>query len=301
MLETGSSRPPPPAVRLSAGERAQLGQPKPLKNGKQSSYRFVPKDRWDEVRALLLARSKKSNPSLDPALTAYTPGETRALLSHPEIRAWHARMRAFDIPPEFDTVAFVPCAKTKPWDGLRSGSLYGAYNAIRDRVQASDAPKVFFVTLSEPLGVVPETHWGDFPQYDNPGLFRCDAQRSGLFTGDWLEGPFGEKLIIPFDDAAYRASIDALAQVISDFAARNAEGRRFVSFVEPLSGPPGTHSEMLDRAAAILGRPIVAPADRHPKSDRPRHKMPVDWMIERLERRCPRTTCGGSPPIRAGA
>jgi hypothetical protein len=60
---------------LSDIEREQLGQSVP-----GSKFQYVSKDKWDEFRKYLLERSSKSNPLLDPELTAYTPGETFNLL-----------------------------------------------------------------------------------------------------------------------------------------------------------------------------------------------------------------------------
>jgi hypothetical protein len=159
----------------------------------------------------------------------------------------------FRVPDGYDTVAFVPCAKTKPWAGATSG-IYKSYNRLRH-----EFPRVYFVTISEPLGVVPQDLWDDFPQYDNPGLFRDPVQRSGgMFTSDWRE-LFGvsSRLETPFDPGDYDVAIGRLAGVIHGFVENNRRpGMRFLSFVEDHDFDPnrksvGTHSDMLNRANVI--------------------------------------------------
>lgn len=203
---------------------------------------------------MLVARSQAANPRLNPELTAYTPGETLRLLDHPEIAAWHRSMRRFELPDDCKTVVLVPCAKTKPWtaEHTRRSTLYRAYNQLRADAEAKTLHGVYFVTVSEPLGVVPESRWGDFPQYDNPGLFRDDAQRSGMFKNDWEESRFKRRLVVPFDPEAYETCIRRLGGVISDFVRRNAAGRRFVAFVDGHDGSHTTHGHMLDVAGESL-------------------------------------------------
>jgi len=51
-------------------------------------------------------------------------------------------------------------------------------------------PNACFVTISEPLGTVPMQSWsGSFPMYDDPVLFRDDAQRSSMTKQQWEESP----------------------------------------------------------------------------------------------------------------
>jgi len=229
---------------LSDVERKQLGQPV----GKSSS--FVSAAEYPRFRGYMLAKSQHSNPSLDPTLTAYTPGETLKLLQHPTIVDWHDKMARFVIPKGYDTVVFVPCAKTKPWVGPAcSASLYSHYNELRGHYG-----NIYFVTISEPLGVVPQQHWGDFPQYDNPGLFKDPVLRADMFTADWkrLYPETPARMQTPFDPAAYEKAIEALGRVIKQFIATNKSaypGLRFLSFVEEPEGrPAGSHSHMLDKA-----------------------------------------------------
>ena len=182
-----------------------------------------------------------ANPLLEPHMTAYTPGETVHLLQEPVIKAWHRDIAKFKVPAKYSVIVFVPCAKTKPWDTATRG-LYKDYNKLRH-----EHPDWFFVTISEPLGIVPQTLWGDFPQYDNPGLFRNHAQRCGLFTSDFKKF-FGytQRFKTPFDEEAYTASIQTLAQPIRQFLTNHA-GRTILSFVEDFSGA-STHSDMLTAA-----------------------------------------------------
>lgn len=236
---------------LSEEEKSQLGQLKP-----GSSFSYVKPEDWKKFREFLVERSKKSNPLLDPELTAYTPGETVNLLNHPKIVDWMKAVKNFKIPQEYKIVALVPCAKTKPWGANRpkSSDLYNAYHAILELQKEGDLNargKIYFVTISEPLGVVPQDFWDTFPQYDNPGLFIDPVMRSGgLFTKDYERTPIKTKHIIPFDEAAYETAIQKLATTIEEFMNNNrAEGRVFISFVEDPSGRiKTTHSDMLDKA-----------------------------------------------------
>ncbi len=268
---------------LSATEREQLGEQKILASGKPGSARHPSAAEWSKVRAHLLERSLKSNPALDPALTAYTPGETLHLLAHPAVKAWHRRVARLKLPEDCTTVVLVPCAKTKPWDAASTGrsKLYSAYHAVRNSVAAGERPGVYFVTISEPLGIVPEDDWADFPQYDNPGLFPDDAQRSGMFKSDWDEA-FGERMVVPFDREAQQQCLDVLGDVVGRFLAQNARpGRRFVAFVDETSGAPTTHGQMLDRALAA--HPTLN-LERYTKRAAPR-TSPQAHIEEVLDRR----------------
>ena len=251
---------------LSQAERSQLGLRRVHRDGTPSSFRCPPTALWPAVRAYLVARSRRANPGLDPALTAYTPGETLGLLRHPSVRAWHETMRHFRVPPGFDTIVLVPCAKTKPWEGpaIRRSRLYADYNRLR-----TEFPKAYFVTLSEPLGIVPMERWRDFPQYDNPGLFRDDSQRSGMTTREWLASPWGEKFVLPFDEGARERSIDILAGVVAEFLAAH-RGRRILSFVDS-PDTVTTHAEMLTAAMRRTGVTV----ERHWKRRTP-HVGPHD-------------------------
>lgn len=203
---------------------------------------YVPYDLWPVFRKFLLERSLASNSNLDPELTAYTPGETIHLLNNPIIKNWHNKMMNYKIVGNYKKVVFIPCAKTKPWENATRG-IYKDYNKLRN-----EHPELFFVTISEPLGIVPQPLWGNFPQYDNPGLFKDNVQRSGgLFTRDFqklFNSP--KQLKIPFDQSVYNKCIDILAEVIKTFININAE-KEFISFVEDFEGS-GTHSDMLTKA-----------------------------------------------------
>jgi hypothetical protein len=252
----------PFSVELSDAEKNQLGQFKQLQKDKLSKYRHPTIEEWKRLREILVARSLKSNPSLNPDLTAYTPGETLKLFEHPKIKEWHTEIANFKVPEKYGTVLFVPCAKTKPWACATRG-IYKSYNQIRAMVEKGEMDPVYFVTISEPLGIVPQDKWADFPQYDNPGLFADDAQRSGLFTKDWDRYGF-EKMIVPFDATSYKKAISILAKIIEQFLKTN-EDKKFLAFVKDFQGM-STHSHMLNVAQKKSGVEI----DRHFKRERPR-------------------------------
>lgn len=257
--------------QLSANEREQLGQP--------SNSRWHPDpEEWVEVRDYLLEKSQKRDPSLTPDMTAYTPGETLELLQHPTVAGWHENIKTFTIPADVDTVVFVPCAATKPWDTATRG-IYKSYNQLRDEMREGKIPSAYFVTISEPLGVVPEDMWGDFPTYDNPGLFKNDSARAGrTTTKQWLER-FGKNFVTPFDDEAYDQCIDTLSGVIAEFVKHNDRpGRQWLSFVDDRSGK-STHTDMLERADQQ--HDFLTPETMFPKRAKPR-QAPYPLIRETL-------------------
>ena len=211
-----------------------------LKQLRQKGY--VPYDLWPTFRQFLLDRSIASNGSLNAELTAYTPGETIHLLNNSIISAWLNDIKSFTVPNEFSKIIFVPCAKTKPWEKATRG-IYKDYNRVR-----KEHPNLFFVTISEPLAIVPQTLWDNFPQYDNPGLFKDPVQRSGgLFTQDFkTHFDVDQQYKIPFDELAYNTCIDILASTIRSFIENNRD-KDMISFVEDFHGI-STHSDMLTKA-----------------------------------------------------
>lgn len=218
----------------------------PLEINQLGTENFVSKEIWPSLRKFLVKRSIASNPLTDPELTAYTPGETLKLLENPIIKDYHLKVMNYKVPESYDTIIFVPCAKTKPWEGACKG-IYKSYNKIK-----KENKNVYFVTISEPLGIVPQDLWGSFPQYDNPGLFKDPVQRSGLMTKDWKR-LFGtsSRLQTPFDYSAYKECIKILGSVIKGFISNNPNFK-YLSFVEDFKGRgKGTHSEMLDVAGFI--------------------------------------------------
>ena len=203
---------------------------------------YVPYDLWPTFRQFLLDRSIASNGSLNPELTAYTPGETIHLLNNPIISGWLNDIKSFKVSDEFSKIVFVPCAKTKPWENATRG-IYKDYNRVR-----KEHPNLFFVTISEPLAIVPQTLWNNFPQYDNPGLFKDTVQRSGgLFTRDFkTHFNVDRQYKVPFDESAYNKSIDILASTIRSFIENNRD-KDMISFVEDFHGT-STHGDMLTKA-----------------------------------------------------
>lgn len=282
--------------RLSESEKAQLGKRKILQNGKLSDYSYANEREWPVLREHFLSMSRaaaaryKDGFELPDRMTAYTPGETLSLLEQPEVKAWQRRMKTFTIPRTdeagrpYEIVAFVPCAKSKPWDTQRVG-LYGAYNEVRRAVREGSLPATYFVTVSEPLGVVPEEHWGDFPMYDNPGLFKNESLRaSGMMTTDFAEvDGLDGKVIVPFDEEAYRTAISQLGGAIGAFMRHNQKVNPnlvWCSFVEGLESVPSTHSEMLDAAARITG--ALEKSRRFPKKAATRTR-PVEHLTGKLK------------------
>jgi hypothetical protein len=210
-----------------------------------------------------------------PELSAYTPGETLKLLKHPDVRKWHRDMATFKVPADTDLIVFVPCAATKPWQDAPRG-IYTSYNRLQKDSGKGKMPNIYFVTISEPLGVVPQKHWNDFPQYENPGLFKCNAQRSGMFNSEWKE-KVGEHLITPFDEEAYQRCIAKLASVIRSFLDTNAgRVKGCISFVDNLPGQGlGTHTDMLRHADPEMD--LISAANRHTKRAAPR-QQPYDHL-----------------------
>ena len=257
-------------IELSEFERSQLGQPAtPTKH-------YISEEDWPVLREDIVNRRTGLFPEefpLNSDLTAYTPGETLGLLGHPVVKDWHDKMLKYKIPEKYKTIILVPCAVTKPWgaEHCRRSTYYKAYHAVKKDVEEGLIPgPLFFVTLSEPLGVVPEDMWDDFPAYDNPGLFKDTPQRSGLTKVKWNASQFERPHEMPFDSEAKDAALNELSDIIAGFILNNkAEGRRFISFVDYRPGTgTSTHSTMLDKAQENLGEVFVNEEDRWPKSER---------------------------------
>jgi hypothetical protein len=243
-------------IEVSEYELSQMGKQK-------GKYNYVSADDYEKLRPYLVQKSQqrasKNKIALDPTMTAYTPGETLDLISHPEVQKWFHKMRNFRIPDEYEKVILVPCAATKPWGlSCKRGDFYPSYNEIRKEVQEKKIKPVYFVTISEPLGVVPEAFWGDepknvFPQYDNPGLFQDTPLQSGMTTQAWSKSPLGSKREMPFDKNAYGQAIEILGKEIGAFLSNNSH-HEFISFVEHANPKEkSTHSKMLDIAEKVSG------------------------------------------------
>lgn len=251
-------------VALSAPERAQLG------TTVRDVPHFADDADWLAFRQQLLAKSAKRNPGFfDPDLAAYTPGETLDLLDHPQIKAWHDQVAQFKVPAGYSGIALVPCAASKPWrdhPNMRKSKLYQAYNRLISRMERGELPKLYFMTVSEPLGLVPQDQWNRFPAYDNPGLFKDDFLRTGLVKTDWLTTPWGQRHRLPFDEVAYHHCIERLAATISATLTHNV--LPLISFVDD-PGMATTHGHMLD--VMCSNHPEIAGRlTRHPKRLTPR-------------------------------
>ncbi len=243
------------ASPLSDEEVDQLGSKHP-----SSRFDYIDKDKWNKLRDILV--SKKPSRSYvetdefkyDPELTAYTPGEAEALLSHPKIKEWFDKIEEFRIPEEYKHIVLVPCAASKPWGANcpSSGKYYKAYHEIKKDLQEADK-LTYWVTISEPLGIVPEDMWDSFPGYDVPGLFKDPSSRmSGMTTKQW-NNTFGQKYSPPFDNEAYSRTITKLGEVIHKFISNNTiPGRRWISFIGGTKGKVTTHTEMMNEALKFL-------------------------------------------------
>jgi hypothetical protein len=228
--------------KLSDIERSQLGTPKGGKSGKN----YMSVDDWVVIRDYHLRKAIERNPETNPELCAYTPGETLKLLNHPIIKNWFSMVQKFKIPEGKEKVIFVSCAASKRWGDNTESQDYKCYNILRKGNE-----KVYWVTISEPLGIVPEDHWDDFPLYDNPGLFTSLGQVPTKF---WLN-QMGKQtgLAYPFDPNAFNKCIKILGDVIKNFYEFNKKinpNLRFISAVETPS-EKSTHSRMLDSSGIL--------------------------------------------------
>jgi hypothetical protein len=231
---------------LSPYELAQLGT---TRKGAKSPTSFVPKEDWPRLRKLLVQRSMESNKMLkDPTLTAYTPSETWHLLHHPAIAEWHNKIANHVIPDGYDTIIFVPCAKTKPWgyNTCKRSAKYMDYHKIRQ-----EYGNTYFITISEPLAIVPQDMWDEFPQYDNPGLFFDSGMRCDLSTKQWKElyadRGLDKYMLIPFDESMYRKCVAKLGVVINQFVTNMYEHKpdlKMLSFVKD-HGKEMSHTDMM--------------------------------------------------------
>tara|TARA_A200000159_G_C7337911_1_gene345851 strand:+ start:3299 stop:5110 length:1812 start_codon:yes stop_codon:yes gene_type:complete len=243
------------SMPLSEKEQAQLGTSKD-----NSQFDYIDEERWNTLRESLV--SKKPSRSYvetdsfkyDPELTAYTPGETLSLLSNPKIQSWFSKIKDFKIPEEYKHIILVPCAASKPW-GVScpsTGKYYKAYHDIKKDLSEKGV-KAYWVTISEPLGIVPEDMWDSFPGYDVPGLFKDPSSRmSGMTTKQWKE-MFGKKYAPPFDQEAYDKAIELLGEVIANFILNNnTPDRRWISFIKGTKGKVTTHTGMINEANKFI-------------------------------------------------
>jgi len=227
--------------KLSDVERSQLGTPA----GGTSARSYMSEDDWVLIRDYTLRKALEKNPDTNPELCAYTPAETLKLLDHPIVKNWFKMVERFKIPENKEKVIFVSCAASKRWGENTKSQDYQCYNIIRKRDS-----KIYWVTISEPLAIIPEDHWDDFPFYDNPGLFKD----RGIATKEWI-GMMGKQgsYLYPFDVNAKRECINILGNVIKNFYEFNKKlnpNLEFKSAVETRT-EKSTHSEMLDVAGIL--------------------------------------------------
>lgn len=212
---------------------------------------FQSLDDWLKFRKFLVAKSIKRNPDhFDINLAAYTPGETLNLLSKKEIIQWFTYLDSIQIPDEAEAVILVPCAASKPWfnhKNVNKSLLYKAYNHIIEDVKQGEFKNIYFLTISEPLGIIPQDRWFDFPKYDNPGLFKDDFLRTGLVKTDWEKIWLKSKHLLPFDNEAYEQCIYKLSCIIERTLSKIKVP--IISFVDAKEHT--THGHMLDTVEKI--------------------------------------------------
>jgi hypothetical protein len=225
--------------KLSDVERAQLGTPR----GGTSARNYTSADDWIIVRDYLLRSALKRNPGTDPEFCAYTPGETLTLIHNPIVQNWFKKVENFVIPSDKEKVVFVSCAANKRWGKTTRAKEYKCYNMLRN-----ENDKIYWVTISEPLGIIPEDYWDTFPLYDNPGLFK-ELGKAGIETRIW-KSLFGKdsSFYYPCDEGIKKECINILGNVIKKFYDFNKQinpNLEFISAVESAS-EKSTHSQMLD-------------------------------------------------------
>jgi hypothetical protein len=228
--------------KLSDIERSQLGTPK----GGKSAKNYMNADDWVVIRDYHLRKAIERNPETNPELCAYTPGETLKLLNHPIIKNWFSMVQKFKIPEGKEKVIFVSCAASKRWGDNTKAKDYKCYNMLR-----KENSKIYWVTISEPLGIVPEDHWDDFPFYDNPGLFTSQGQVENKF---WInQMGKSESLAYPFDPNAFNQCIKILGDVIKNFYEFNKKINPNLKFIPAVETPSekSTHSRMLDSSGIL--------------------------------------------------
>lgn len=122
--------------------------------------------RLDEEHGALLAQGT-------PVLrTRGMPVLGRASLSRPEVRRWVERLGSHYTPPgEAKTLVVLPCSATKPYENSPT------HRRIRPFLHRNGKGRVHIVTLTSPLGAVPEELEWAYPaaHYDIP------------VTGTWFE------------------------------------------------------------------------------------------------------------------
>lgn len=149
---------------------------------------------------------------------------------------------------------------------MRKSKLYMAYNRLMERMERGELPRLYFMTVSEPLGLVPQDQWHRFPAYDNPGLFRDDFLRTGMVKTAWSSTPWQHRHRLPFDEGAYQRCIDRLATTIA--ATLASTPLPIVSFVDS-PGMVTTHGHMLD-VLSVRHPDLANRLTRLPKRNVPR-------------------------------
>lgn len=242
---------------------------------KENGFPYIKNiDDWLKFRKLLVDKSKKRNPDhFNESLSAYTPGETLNLLNKKEIIQWFKSLESIIIPDDVEAIILVPCAASKPWfnhKNVNKSLLYKSYNKIIKDIEEGNFRKIYFLTISEPLGIVPQDKWNDFPKYDNPGLFKDDFLRTGLVKTDWNKTFLESKHVLPFDDKAYQECIEILAKIIEKTLSKI--NIPIISFVDAKEHT--THGNMLDVVQKMNSEINIS---RHLKKEQAR-TTPYDYI-----------------------
>lgn len=261
--------------RLSPAEKLQLGSAR----GGKSKRSYVDPDLWVRLREWIYQKKSKKL-GIKREMTAYTPGETLFLLKEPEVVKWHNQVRNWQVPPGHSKVAFVGCAASKPWDMSHCKNTRLDYNSY-NRLQSEMKGKVYFITISEPLGIVPNEHWGDFPLYDNPGLFDDVYFVTGLDAKGWVKHGLPGSMYLPFDWEARKRVTENLGDIIASFVKKNMnKNLEWVSFVGTENQGMATHDEMLNHANKIV--PFLNQDKRYmrkpEKTEKFQRTTPYDFM-----------------------
>ncbi len=261
--------------RLSPGERALLGSAR----GGRSARSYVDEDLWTRLREWIYQKKSKKL-GVKREMTAYTPGETLHLLREPEVVKWHSSVKNWEVPEGYSEVVFVGCAASKPWDIAHCKNKrldYHSYNKLQDELRG----KTYFVTISEPLGIVPNEHWGDFPMYDNPGLFDDVYFVTGLDAKGWVKHGLPGSMYIPFDPEARSQCTKILGEVIAHFVKKNIKkGLKWTSFVGTGNQNMATHDEMLNYANKIVSflKPESRFMRKQEKTQKFQRTTPYEYM-----------------------
>jgi hypothetical protein len=274
-----------PPEEVSKVEREQFGKPHPTR-----SHPYISETDMDDLVETHISKLKKNKNykmELDPDLVALTPGMMLAVINGPKVQEWFEFISNYDIPDRYKYIILVPCAASKPWGkDSCSGHYYPAYNNIKEEYR----DEAFWITISEPLGIVPETHWDNFPAYDAPGIFRDPTmQVGGMHKKEWVKR-YGDRFNPPWDEKAREKVMSILGGVIAEFVSRNQkDGRKWISFIDQhnTKGKLTTHREMVDIAKNQLEDWLETNYTKTKPDTRPHKDIAESFLSEKLKQEIP--------------